>query len=158
MTTFTFTDPSGRTHDVEGPAGATQEQAFQVLQQRLGAAAPAPAALPPMDVDPSAGMNAGEKMLVGAGAATDRAIRGVKSLFGAKDEQGAEDAALYQKHHPGWLGHRGRDRGRRGHERHSRGQGRGRAHQGRPDRQNGPCSPSGGHRGGQRRLERRHRP
>jgi hypothetical protein len=35
MTTFVFKDPSGRTHEVTGPAGATQEQAFGILQQRL---------------------------------------------------------------------------------------------------------------------------
>lgn len=44
MTTFVFKDPDGRTHEVVGPDGATQEQAFQVLQQRLGAAPEAPAA------------------------------------------------------------------------------------------------------------------
>ena len=35
MTDFTFTDPSGKDHVVSGPEGATQEQAFQILQQHL---------------------------------------------------------------------------------------------------------------------------
>ncbi len=32
---FTFTSPEGRSYDVEGPAGSTKEQAFQVLQSKL---------------------------------------------------------------------------------------------------------------------------
>ena len=38
MTTFTFTSPEGKEYDIEGPEGATQEQAFAILQQHLGAA------------------------------------------------------------------------------------------------------------------------
>lgn len=37
MPTFTFTSPDGKSYDVEGPEGATQEQAFAMLQQQLGA-------------------------------------------------------------------------------------------------------------------------
>jgi hypothetical protein len=36
MTTFTFTSPEGKTYDVEGPPGATAEQAFKILQGQLG--------------------------------------------------------------------------------------------------------------------------
>lgn len=36
MPKFTFTGPDGKGYDVEGPDGATPEQAFQVLQQHLG--------------------------------------------------------------------------------------------------------------------------
>lgn len=39
MPTFDFTSPEGKTYSVEGPDGATQEQAFQILQTQLGAAA-----------------------------------------------------------------------------------------------------------------------
>lgn len=39
MAKFTFTSPQGQSYDVEGPDGATQEQAFAILQQHLGAAA-----------------------------------------------------------------------------------------------------------------------
>ena len=46
MPQFTFEDPSGQRHTIEGPEGATKEQAFQILQQHLGSggqqAAPAP--------------------------------------------------------------------------------------------------------------------
>jgi hypothetical protein len=38
MPTFTFTSPDGKSYDVQGPDGATKEQAFQILQQRLGPA------------------------------------------------------------------------------------------------------------------------
>lgn len=62
----------------------------------------------------SEGMSAGEKFLVGAGAATDRTIRGLtgvaKSIAGVvapgnvwsdSPDAGAEDAALYKRNHPG---------------------------------------------------------
>jgi hypothetical protein len=44
MSTFEFTAPDGRSFTVEGPAGATKEQAFQVLQARLQAAPSQPTA------------------------------------------------------------------------------------------------------------------
>lgn len=36
MPTFDFTSPEGKKYTVEGPAGATQEQAFEILQSQLG--------------------------------------------------------------------------------------------------------------------------
>jgi hypothetical protein len=36
MPTFDFTSPEGKTYSVEGPEGATQDQAFQILQQHIG--------------------------------------------------------------------------------------------------------------------------
>lgn len=45
MATFEFTSPEGKTYTVNGPDGATKEQAFQMLQTQLGgkqATAPAP--------------------------------------------------------------------------------------------------------------------
>ncbi len=36
MATFDFTSPDGKKYTVEGPAGATKEQAFQMLQTQLG--------------------------------------------------------------------------------------------------------------------------
>jgi len=39
MPTFDFTSPEGKKYTVEGPAGATQEQAFQILQSQIGAPA-----------------------------------------------------------------------------------------------------------------------
>lgn len=43
MPTFEFTSPEGKTYTVNGPDGATKEQAFQILQAQLG---PQPAAAP----------------------------------------------------------------------------------------------------------------
>lgn len=42
MTTFDFTAPDGKSYSVNGPEGATPEQAFQILQQQIGAPAAAP--------------------------------------------------------------------------------------------------------------------
>jgi len=42
MPDFEFTSPDGKTYTVSGPAGATKEQAFQMLQTQLGSQ-PAPA-------------------------------------------------------------------------------------------------------------------
>lgn len=42
MATFDFTSPEGKSYSVEGPDGATPEQAFQILQQHLGNSAPGP--------------------------------------------------------------------------------------------------------------------
>jgi hypothetical protein len=112
MTTFVFTEPNGKVHEVTGPAGATKEQAFQILQSQLaGRRAPA---IPNKGPDPSEGMRRGEKLLVGAGYAVDRTMRGASGLvrsaaeaMGAKfdpddkAQREAEDAALYKKYHPG---------------------------------------------------------
>jgi hypothetical protein len=38
MPTFEFTSPEGKTYVIEGPAGATQDQAFKILQGQMGAA------------------------------------------------------------------------------------------------------------------------
>ena len=45
MPTFEFTSPEGVRYSVDGPEGATAEQAFQVLQQQLGT--------PNIEIDPS---------------------------------------------------------------------------------------------------------
>lgn len=37
MATFKFTSPEGKTYSVNGPDGATKEQAFEILQKQLGA-------------------------------------------------------------------------------------------------------------------------
>lgn len=42
MATFEFTAPDGKSYTVEGPQGATQEQAFKILQSQLGEASSAP--------------------------------------------------------------------------------------------------------------------
>lgn len=40
MPSFEFTSPEGKSYTVEGPAGATKEQAFGILQTRLGGGSP----------------------------------------------------------------------------------------------------------------------
>jgi len=40
MPKFTFTSPDGKNYEIQGPDGATQEQAFGILQQQLGNAKP----------------------------------------------------------------------------------------------------------------------
>lgn len=115
MPTFTFTDPnSPQKHRVTAPAGTTPEQAYQILQSQLGAAPAAesaPSSSPEPDYSPSAGMGAGEKMLVGAGAGLDRLYRGVRDLVKPDSvtthgemeqrQQERENAAMYEKYHPG---------------------------------------------------------
>src|SRR4051812_15929439 len=39
MPTFDFKSPDGKSYTIEGPEGATPEQAFQILQTQLGGAA-----------------------------------------------------------------------------------------------------------------------
>jgi len=46
MPTFIFTSPEGKEYEVEGPEGATQEQAWQQLQRQLGTQPQAPATPP----------------------------------------------------------------------------------------------------------------
>lgn len=47
MPTFTFTSPDGKKYTVQGPDGASQEEAFQMLQRQLGNASPASSAAKP---------------------------------------------------------------------------------------------------------------
>lgn len=50
MPTFTFTSPDGKNYNVTGPEGATQEQAFQILQQQMGSGTAKPTEAPaPVD-------------------------------------------------------------------------------------------------------------
>lgn len=71
--------------------------------------------VPPVRLDPSEGMSPLDKLLVGAGYATDRAMRGMSGAIRAgaeamgakfdpnddKAAREAEDAELYRKYHPG---------------------------------------------------------
>jgi len=90
MPKFTFTSPEGKTYDIEGPEGATKEQAFGILQQKLGSAPSQPKA-PATPNAPSFGekaLGAGEaglSMLSGIPAALAGAIYGVgKGVTGGK--------------------------------------------------------------------------
>lgn len=47
MPTFKFTSPDGKRYSVDGPDGATEQEAFQMLQSQLGAGPQAPAPAKP---------------------------------------------------------------------------------------------------------------
>ncbi|AXF07327.1 hypothetical protein CUJ91_04855 [Paraburkholderia graminis] len=107
MPKFTFTSPEGKTYDVEGPDGATKEQAFLILQQRLGpngAGAPSPApggtaapaskpAEPPQSIAGFIGGNLSKGVADVAGLPVDLAhsaiegTKGIANLFGAHLKQ-----------------------------------------------------------------------
>lgn len=90
MTTFVFTAPDGKEYEVEGPEGATEQQAFSVLEQQLGGAAPADedtgATQPSEDIraeqerisesmsDPLGGLGGDENASEGAGVTLGEAI------------------------------------------------------------------------------------
>lgn len=96
MPTYEITAPNGKVYEVSGEG--TAEQALASFKKQW-AATNAPKAVAPTETpDISSDMSTGEKMLVGAGAATDRAIRGVKKLFGADTSTGDADAELYKEY------------------------------------------------------------
>lgn len=80
MATFTFTSPGGKSYSVEGPEGATPDQAFGVLQSQLKSSGNLDyyknmsGATP---VDPTADMGTGERALAGVGMGMSRIGRGV---------------------------------------------------------------------------------
>lgn len=86
---------------MEGPDGATPEQAKVELDRLLAEEKSASEADMQRIADPRAGLSNLEGVAIGAGASVDRAIRGVTGLFGADNTEGKEDAELYRKHHPG---------------------------------------------------------
>lgn len=90
MPTFVFTDPQGREHEVTGPPGATEAQAFKILQQQQGGGKPA---APEQKFDPTEGMSWGEKALANIGAGIDTTWQGAKQLVG----QGMSDEELLEK-------------------------------------------------------------
>ena len=47
MPTFKFTSPDGKRYSVDGPDGATEQEAFQMLQSQLGAGPQVPAPAKP---------------------------------------------------------------------------------------------------------------
>lgn len=75
MPTFKFTSPEGKTYSVSGPEGATQEQAFQILQQQLGGGSPA-APEAPKPTNPDAGVieDVGASVTAGNAQGAARAI------------------------------------------------------------------------------------
>lgn len=86
MPTFTFTSPDGKSYDVEGPEGATAEQAFEILQSQIGSAKPE-------------SRSTGEEFGRQLGLTARHAIEGAAGLVGiVADPLGATlDAAIPQK-------------------------------------------------------------
>lgn len=103
MPIFEFQGPDGKTHSIEGPDGATQEQAFQMLQKQLGgqsapaasSASPAPQESLASDVAKSAasGLEQGTATAIGLpgdlaslahSVAPQGVIDSVKAIPGAK--------------------------------------------------------------------------
>ena len=72
MPTFEFTSPEGRVYSVEGPEGATQAQAFEILQAQIGT--PKPAAAPAIGV--------GEDLVGVAKAAPGRLVGSLAGIPG----------------------------------------------------------------------------
>lgn len=120
MPTFVFNSPEGKKYRINAPEGTTQAQAFEQLQKTLGTpaaqtqptppSAPNPAAQMP-SMDPSEGMSAGEKLLVGAGAGLEKLYRGTRDLIQPDStltpqqleerQKEREDRKVYEAHHPG---------------------------------------------------------
>lgn len=74
MPTFDFTSPDGKTYSVDGPEGATSEQAFQMLQQHLGAQQP----------------SVGTATAIGRGAAQGLTLGGYDELRGLAEAGGVK--------------------------------------------------------------------
>jgi len=70
MPTFEFTSPEGKKYNVEGPEGATKEQAFQILQTQLGG----------NTVAKSAQTSVMQEIKQGAGNLAAGAVRGAGSI------------------------------------------------------------------------------
>lgn len=86
MPTFEFTSPDGKKYSVQGPAGATQEQAFAILQQQLGGASEKQKRIDKQAAEdrelynPTKGMSGTDKFLAGVGKAMTDVGRGVGQL------------------------------------------------------------------------------
>jgi hypothetical protein len=117
MPTFTFTSPDGKKYDVQGPEGATKEQAFGILQQQLGSGGAQKQAAPSAPLDrlppetspgnqPSTNADSIANRILGFGEAGASAVTGAlggaagqlygvgKALTGGKygTQQGAQEA------------------------------------------------------------------
>lgn len=88
MPSFDFTSPDGKKYTVDGPEGSTQEQAFQILQGRIGKTT----SKPEPDYSPTNGMSTFEKVAAGAGKAIVDTARGAGQWLGLEDRQGVQES------------------------------------------------------------------
>ncbi len=106
MPKFTFTSPEGKTYDVDGPEGSTKEQAFGVLQQRLGSPKKGPTEQDVADLTmtgPEKGAEAAGSLLSGAVAAPVAGLAGIAGSVlpgepgqGARAVRAVEDALTFK--------------------------------------------------------------
>lgn len=82
MPIFEFTSPDGKKYEVEGPDGATEAQAFEILQAQISAPRP----------DPTEGMSAAEKFFAGAGKAAYDVGRGLGQAVGLVSQEEIDEA------------------------------------------------------------------
>jgi hypothetical protein len=98
MPTFDFTSPEGKTYSVDGPDGATKEQAFQILQQSLGAAPPpAENGSTLGGIAKSAGVGAAEGLIGMAGIPGDLLQLGLNAIGDNKPASGFGSQAIKKK-------------------------------------------------------------
>lgn len=82
MPTFDFTSPDGKNYSVQGPDGATPEQAFQILQGQIGSTPPGPQGSSTVGVAKSLGSGLGEGAIGLAGLPGD--VGQLASKIGSK--------------------------------------------------------------------------
>jgi hypothetical protein len=87
MPTFDFKSPDGKSYTIEGPEGATPEQAFQILQTQLGGGAPDPVSVNNVGRSFATGVPIVGGLLNKADAATNAGLSYVLNpLFDEKDQ------------------------------------------------------------------------
>lgn len=80
MPNFEFTSPEGKKYTVQGPEGATKEQAFQMLQEQLKGAPATPPAAPSAPSQPAYEPTLGERISQHGLNALSGGIRGAGSI------------------------------------------------------------------------------
>lgn len=84
MPNFTFTSPEGKKYVITGPEGATQEQAYQMLQTQLTSGAPP---VTPEEAGPHASLTNPADLAIGTGQA---ALAGIENIPGAMLNAGSD--------------------------------------------------------------------
>jgi hypothetical protein len=88
MRTYTITDPSGKSHSIEGPEGATREQVIAKIQERLGHGDITQSKPVDSYTQQAQKQSIGENLLAGIGGGMTGLYLGAKQLLGqAKPEE-----------------------------------------------------------------------